>query len=66
MGKRKDERERIIALILERAEECETGKPVYHFDVKSGVGKAELKRHGQRLLALAREIGHKEAGEGDG
>lgn len=70
MGKRKQERERIIALILERAAECEAGKPVYHFDVgKPGEGRvdgAELRRHGLRLRALARELGHKEAGEGNG
>lgn len=48
--------EAIISYILDRAVECEVGKPVYYFDVESGVSREELKRHGKRLRALAREI----------
>jgi len=47
---------RILDLLEARAVECDAGKPVYHFDVESGVGGAELKRHAKRLRALAREI----------
>lgn len=53
--------EAIVSFILDRAVECEAGKPIYHFDVgfsgsASGASASEMKRHGKRLRFIAREI----------
>lgn len=48
--------EAIVSYILDRATECEAGKPVYAFDAQGKTSRAELERHGRRLRVLAREI----------
>jgi hypothetical protein len=47
--------EAVIEHIEEMATECETGRPVFHFDVRdTNVGVPELKRHGKRLRELVK------------
>jgi len=68
MGKRKDERRRITAIINTAIVDLETGRPVYWFDAEAHTSADELKRRAQMLRALVAEInrGHKEAGGSDG
>lgn len=56
MGKRKDERERIIAIIDWHAQDCESGRQTLAFDAKEKTTKGELKRQAQRLRWLIRQI----------
>ena len=64
MGKRSDERKRIVAIISRHAQECYDGLWVYDFDARDKPSKEELERHGRRLERLIGEIlGHKEAEE---
>ena len=56
MGKRKEERQRILALIERHAQECEAGNQTLHFDAEDRTTKAELQRQAKRLRALMREI----------
>jgi len=66
MGKRKEERQRIVTIIDSHAKECEAGNQTLFFDAEDKTTKAELQRQARRLWALIREIqGHKEAGETD-
>ena len=61
MGKRKEERGRILAIIDNAAVTLEQGVQVYWFDAEARTGKAELYRRAEMLRALAREIrkGHR-------
>ena len=63
MGKRKEERQRILAIIERHALECEAGRQTLSFDAEDKTTKAELARQAKRLRWLAKEIckGHKEA-----
>jgi hypothetical protein len=56
MGKRKEERERILAIIERHAQECEAGNQTLSIDAKDKTTKAELARQAKRLRFLIREI----------
>jgi hypothetical protein len=56
MGKRKEERERILAIIEHHAKECEAGRQTLSIDANAKTTKEELGRQAERLRFLIREI----------
>jgi hypothetical protein len=66
MGKKADERNRIIAIIERRIAELKTGKQVHHWDVPHKPTEPERDGRVKMLKSVIAEIlGHKEA-EGTG